>query len=122
MATNKGFTTVKSFRQFFTEAKLPGWDKAIAESKELQAAIELIEQIESLDGEGSSVLLVGGCVRDLLMGKSPHDVDIAGNVGLEKIAERFNVHNIGQSKDFGIIVIPYKRFTYEYAMYRQDIY
>jgi len=110
---------MKTFKQYLKEATLPNWSKIVNSNPELKAAIELVSEIETLGGE---CLIVGGCVRDLLMGKQPHDIDLAGNVPIEKIAEHFNVHDIGKSKSFGIVVIPYKSHSFEYAMYRSDVY
>lgn len=47
--------------------------------------------IDSLYANGFEAYLVGGCVRDLLMGKTPHDYDIATNAlpcDVEKIFEK----------------------------------
>lgn len=47
--------------------------------------------IDSLYANGFEAYLVGGCVRDMLMGKTPHDYDIATNAlpcEVEKIFEK----------------------------------
>ena len=73
--------------------------------------------IEDLGGEA---LIVGGAVRDLLIGKNPHDIDLAGNVNLDKIIKKFHTNDIGKSKDFGIVVISYRDHNFEYALYRSE--
>lgn len=47
--------------------------------------------IDSLYANGFEAYLVGGCVRDMLMGKTPHDYDIATNAlpcEVEKVFEK----------------------------------
>jgi poly(A) polymerase len=43
-----------------------------------------------LNNAGFSAYLVGGCIRDLLVGKQPKDFDIATNAEPEQIQELFN--------------------------------
>ena len=73
---------MKNFKQHFNEASIPNWTSLVGQNKELQAALGLIAEIERLGGEA---LIVGGAVRDLMMGNQPHDIDLATNVDLNKI-------------------------------------
>ena len=110
---------MNSFKQHFNEANIPNWTSLVSQNKELQAALGLVAEIERLGGEA---LIVGGAVRDLMMGNQPHDIDIATNVPLDKIEARFKTYNVGQGKDFGVIVVPYNGFDFEVASMRKDIY
>jgi len=110
---------MKTFKQHLKEATLPNWTSVVNSNPELKAAIELMAEIETLGGEA---LLVGGIVRDLLMGNKPHDVDIATDVPMEKLYEHFEIYDIGKSKNFGVALIKYKGFQFEVAQYRADIY
>lgn len=70
-------------------------------------------------GEG---YIVGGYVRDSLLGIEPSDCDFVTNLDYEKILEifkEFSPKEIG--KNFGIIQIIYNKKTYEIAKYRKDI-
>jgi len=112
-----------SFKQFVKEAlttkKLDNWHETLQNNEYLNIAIELLGKIEALGGEA---LVVGGAVRDLLLGKEPKDIDIATNVPIEKLVENFHTNDIGKSKDFGIIVISYKKYNFEVAQYRKDVF
>ena len=111
---------MNTFKQFY-EARatqsVDNWDKVIASSGELQAALEILDIINK---RGSEALIVGGAVRDIILGKEPHDVDIATNMDMEKVADTFKSFDIGKSQDFGIVAVPYKDYTFEIAHYREE--
>ena len=110
-----------SFKQFVKESlttkKLDNWHETLQNNEYLNIAIELLGKIEELGGEA---LVVGGAVRDLLLGKEPKDVDIATNVNLDKIEANFHTNDIRKSKDFGIVVISYKGYNFECANFRSE--
>lgn len=81
--------------------------------------IVAIEVLGILSKYGNAYF-VGGCVRDMLLNKNPKDIDISTDVSMEKIEELFNSHDIGKNKDFGIVVINYKNYTFEIAQFRTD--
>ena len=111
---------MKPFKQFYEERitqSVDNWDKVIASSGELQAALEILDIINKRGSEG---LIVGGAVRDIILGKEPHDVDIATNMDMEKVADIFKSFDIGKSQDFGIVAVPYKGYTFEIAHYREE--
>lgn len=83
---------------------------------QLNAALSALD-ILSKHGEA---YLVGGCVRDLVMGIEPHDYDISTNVPMDTIESLFNSHDIGKNKDFGIVVIKHNGYIFEVANFRQD--
>ena len=43
--------------------------------------------IETLQGAGYEAYVVGGCVRDMLLGLAPHDYDITTNATPEQIMQ-----------------------------------
>ena len=110
---------MKTFKQFYLEQtqQIDNWDKVKDSSEELQAALEILDTINS---KGKEALIVGGAVRDIILGKDPHDVDIATNMDMDDVADLFKSFNIGSSKDFGIVAVPYKGFTFEIAHYREE--
>ena len=97
--------------------QVDNWDKVVNSSDELLAAIEILKIINKQDAEA---LIVGGAVRDIILGNTPHDVDIATNMDLERVGELFSSYDIGKSKDFGIVAVPYKGFNFEIAHYREE--
>ena len=111
---------MKTFKQFFEEKQtqqVDNWEKVVSSSDELKAALEILQTINK---QGAEALIVGGAVRDIILGKDPHDVDIATNMDMEKVAELFKSFDIGRSQDFGIVAVPYKGFTFEIAHYREE--
>ena len=109
----------KSFlNEMFSDRKR--WDEYQNEVPMLKAGIEVITKIESL---GYQSYIVGGAVRDIYMGKTPKDIDICGSATIEEIEKIFpKTTAIGTSRDFGIIVVHYQGFEFEYAMFRGESY
>ena len=83
----------------------------------LKAGVEVIRKIEA---DGGKAWIVGGAVRDIIMGDNPHDVDIATSHPMEKLEKLFKTYDIGQSKDFGIVVVNHKGHQFEIAQLRAD--
>mgnify|MGYP005642275251 FL=1 len=112
---------MKTFKRYFLDEQarhpVDKWDEIVADSGELQAALEIIGAINNT---GSEALIVGGAARDILLGKTPHDVDIATNMDIEKVSDLFQAFDIGSSKEFGIVAVPYKGYTFEIAHYREE--
>lgn len=51
---------------------------------------EIVDIVETLEKAGFQAYLVGGCVRDLFLGRIPKDWDIATNATPDKIQEQFS--------------------------------
>lgn len=109
------------FISIVTEAHhIDRWDEIIRSNAMIAAAAQLCKEIEDTF-PNTSALMVGGTVRDLLMGNiHVHDVDIATNASLEQLEQKYHTHDIGKSKDFGIITIKYNNFDFEVANFRQE--
>lgn len=85
-------------------------------SEIMKAARDVLLKIEELNYDA---VIVGGCVRDLILGQEPHDVDISTNCPIEILEENFDVcADIGKNKEFGIIVIMNRGFKFEVAQFR----
>jgi tRNA nucleotidyltransferase/poly(A) polymerase len=111
---------MRTFKQYLKEEVSPpvsNWGELQAENNELATGVRLLRKIEKLGGEA---LIVGGSVRDILLGKPIKDVDIATNVPLEKIKQNFKTNDIGQSGDFGITMVHYGGHEFEVANYREE--
>jgi tRNA nucleotidyltransferase (CCA-adding enzyme) len=89
--------------------------KKINLSKDEKEILEILQKY----GEG---YIVGGYVRDSLLGIEPSDCDFVTNLDYSKLLEifkDFSPKEIG--KHFGIIQIIYTGKSYEIAKYRKDI-
>lgn len=78
--------------------------------------------VKIIKDAGFQAFLVGGCVRDILMGKTPKDFDIATDCPMSKLESMFKTHDIGANKDFGIVVIDLDGESFEIAQFRSDLY
>jgi len=98
--------------------KMEKWDKYLEYNRNLQEAVSVLSEIEEA---GYKAYIVGGTPRDMVIGGLEiTDVDIATNCPIDKLDEMFTTHDIGQSRDFGIVVIKSKHYYFETAQFRKD--
>src|ERR1700758_4288469 len=61
--------------------------------------------VQTLRREGFHAYLVGGCVRDLLLGREPKDYDVATNATPEQVMDIFpETYAVGAQ--FGVVLVP----------------
>jgi len=65
----------------------------------------VIEILQNLEKAGYEAYIVGGCARDLLMGRKPNDWDITTNARPEEIMAVFGKENSFYENDFGTVGI-----------------
>lgn len=78
-----------------------------------------IEVVRRLRDSGFIAYLAGGCVRDLIMGRSPKDIDVATNAVPDKVVELFP-DSVAVGKSFGVVRVPIAENWYEVATFRKD--
>ena len=77
--------------------------------------------LERLNNNGYEAYLVGGCVRDSIMGKEPHDWDICTDALPSQTKRVFSKHNISDmGLKFGTVVVTMDKKPYEITTYRID--
>ena len=77
--------------------------------------------VRRLQSAGHEAVFVGGCVRDALMGRRPHDWDIATSATPETVEALFAPHTVPVGKQFGIIIVVAPDGTnYEVATFRGE--
>jgi len=80
-----------------------------------------IQKIHKLFKKNNKKLfIVGGAVRDAILGKSPKDFDLATDAKpdeVEKIAKKGKLKTIGVGKQFGVVIVG----GHEIATFRKDI-
>src|SRR5438045_9707249 len=75
--------------------------------------------IKELRNHGHEAYLVGGCVRDMVMGIEPADYDIATSAHPEQIVKMFpRTESIGAQ--FGVVLVIYRGHPFEVATFRSD--
>jgi poly(A) polymerase len=75
---------------------------------------------ESLERKGYQALLVGGCVRDLILGREPADFDVTTDAHPEKVMELFP-EAVGVGAQFGVMLVPRGGIKVEVATFRSDV-
>lgn len=75
--------------------------------------------IERLRAAGHEALFAGGCVRDRLLGKEAHDIDIATSARPEEIQKLFP-RTVAVGAQFGVIVVLEDGGEFQVATFRSD--
>jgi poly(A) polymerase len=93
-----------------------------------EKAEEAARIVRVLREEGYSAYLVGGCVRDLLLGREPADYDVATSATPQQVMRIFpETYAVGAQ--FGVVLVPVLRdgaqgeranYSIEVATYRSD--
>ncbi|NLN15332.1 MAG: HD domain-containing protein [Tissierellia bacterium] len=91
----------------------------------LNLPIYIEEVLRKIEEKGYEAFVVGGCVRDLILGKEPNDYDIATRAQPEDIEDIFKDYKtIDIGKEFGTIVLVLEEGDVEITTYRieEDYY
>lgn len=75
---------------------------------------------DTLQSHGHQAFLVGGCVRDLLLGREPADFDVTTDAAPERVLELFP-DGIAVGAQFGVILISRNENKVEVATFRHDV-
>jgi tRNA nucleotidyltransferase/poly(A) polymerase len=75
--------------------------------------------VENLRAAGHEALFAGGCVRDRLLGKEAHDIDIATSARPEEIQKLFP-RTVAVGAQFGVIVVLEGGGEFQVATFRSD--
>ncbi len=75
---------------------------------------------DKLQRNGHQALLVGGCVRDLLLGREPADYDVTTDATPELVMDLFP-ESIAVGAQFGVVLVPRDGVKVEIATFRSDV-
>jgi poly(A) polymerase len=78
------------------------------------------EVCNTLRAKSHQAFLVGGCVRDLLLGREPADYDVSTDATPSEIEEIFSGSLMVGAK-FGVVIVPRDGAQVEVATFRSDI-
>ncbi len=95
--------------------------KYVVDPEELRRSLprDAREIVARLRAAGGQVYLVGGWLRDLLLGRTPKDWDIATDLRPEQVRKLFRrVHDVGAA--FGTLIIPRRDGIYEVTTFRTE--
>jgi poly(A) polymerase len=85
-------------------------------SKIRGAATEIVRRLRA---GGYQAYLVGGCVRDVLMGREPADYDVATDATPEQVLELYPL-SLTVGAHFGVVAVPQVDGPIEVATFRSD--
>lgn len=85
-------------------------------NKEWQAAYSVIEKLENA---GFEAVIVGGAVRDAILGRPAHDVDVATNAMPDEVKSIFN-HTVDIGIQHGTVLVIVPAGSVEVTTYRTD--
>jgi tRNA nucleotidyltransferase (CCA-adding enzyme) len=95
---------------------IPPPEALIARVRALPAAVPLLERL----GDAPPVYLVGGAVRDLLLGGTPSDLDLVLEGDATALAQRLGSARVHDR--FGTSTVTLDGFTYDIARARTETY
>src|SRR5271166_4573647 len=79
-----------------------------------------ISIVRTMREHGHKAYLVGGCVRDLLLGREPADYDVTTDATPERVMELFP-ESIAVGAQFGVVLVPRDGLKVEVATFRSDV-
>ncbi|MGC8887044.1 MAG: CCA tRNA nucleotidyltransferase [Verrucomicrobiia bacterium] len=82
-------------------------------------ANKALEIVNRLKQAGFTAYWVGGCVRDMLLGKQPHDYDIATNATPDLVEQLFE-KTIPVGKQFGVMLVVVDGDSFQVATFRSE--
>ena len=77
------------------------------------------EIVRRLRAAGHEALFAGGCVRDVLLGKTPHDFDIATSAHPDEVRRLF-ARTVAVGARFGVILVVENGCEFQVATFRSD--
>lgn len=80
---------------------------------------DAIQTVQTLQEAGFSAYLVGGCVRDLMLGRTPKDFDVATSAHPEEVKALFSFSRI-IGRRFRIVHVKFGREVVEVATFRAN--
>jgi poly(A) polymerase len=81
-----------------------------------EAATEIVRRLRA---EGFQAYLVGGCVRDLVMGREPKDYDVSTDATPDQVVKLFP-DSLTVGAQFGVVIVPRAEGNVEVATFRSD--
>ena len=75
--------------------------------------------VDHLRSAGFQAYWAGGCVRDLVMGREPHDYDVATDATPDEVVKMFP-GGLTVGAQFGVVLVPERPAPIEVATFRSD--
>ena len=81
-----------------------------------EIAVEIVRRLQTA---GFAAFWVGGCVRDVLLGREPQDYDIATDARPEQIEKLFQ-RTLAVGRKFGVMMVIEEKQHFQVATFRAD--
>lgn len=78
-----------------------------------------VQIVQTLRQKGHEAFFAGGCVRDMVMGKDPHDFDVATSATPEEVIKFFS-KTVPVGIQFGVVLVILGDHQFEVATFRSD--
>ena len=89
--------------------------------KNIEITKEIKTIFDTLNNAGYECFMVGGCVRDFLLNKTPHDVDFTTDATPDEMKECFKNFNVIETGiQHGTLTVVINHIPYEITTYRID--
>jgi len=75
---------------------------------------------DTLKQHGYQALLVGGCVRDVLLGRDPTDYDVTTDASPDRVMQLFP-ESLAMGAKFGVVLVTRDSAQVEVATFRRDV-
>lgn len=113
------YITMKSFTKFLEHKQT-----RIYHPMRLPQSIHTLHQ--AFSNAGKQLYIVGGAVRDHVLGQTPKDYDLATNALPEEVMQILDSNEIGRTEDsvgnqFGVVIARIDNEDYEIATFRKDL-
>lgn len=70
---------------------------------------QVFEIFKAFEKNGFEIFLIGGAVRDILLGRKPYECDFATNATPEQVLEIMEVNEPYYENEFGTVMVPIKK-------------
>jgi len=117
MASSDGLAPVSETGQFAEPLRMGEAEHGISNDLVDAAALSVVQ---GLRDAGFEALLVGGCVRDMLLGVAPKDFDVATNATPEEVRGVFRRSRL-VGRRFRIAHVRFGRETIEVSTFRRQV-
>ena len=112
--------------KIYQESKLDNMERVYERMNTMMKVPSDVKKFHRLFNKaGFKLFVVGGAVRDFLLGKTPHDYDLVTNALPDEVVEIFKDYRTDiTGAHFGVVRVytEYEPMGYEIATFRKDIY
>ena len=93
--------------------------KRRGEKMKINMPAQAAKVIKTLEQHGFEAYIVGGCVRDSILGRTPGDWDITTSASPQEVKEIFE-HTVDTGIEHGTVTVLMNHEPYEVTTYRVD--